>query len=185
MAPQASARLAWAVETLDVQPEDRVLELGCGHGVAVTLICDRLRGGRVVGLDRSPTMTSAAARRNAAVVASGRAAFLTAALDEAELGEGRFDKVLAVHFPPLLRGRPDRELNIVRSHLAEGGALHLVDQPLLADQGRPTADALVSRLEEHGFAVSSMLIEEVGTGPAICIVARPSGASSCSGIETA
>jgi len=49
----------------------------------------------------------------------------------------------------------------------------VVDQPLVADQARPTADALVSRLEEHGFAVSSVLIEEVGMGPAICIVARP------------
>jgi len=150
-----------------------VLEVGCGHGAAVTLICERLRGGRVVGLDRSPTMTSASARRNAAYVAAGRTTFLTAALHEADLGQERFDKVLAVHFPPLLRGPADRELEVIRNHLAEGGALHVVDQPLVADQARPTADALVSRLEEHGFAVSSVLIEEVGTGPAICVVARP------------
>ena len=87
-------------------------ELGCGHGVAVTLICERLRGGRIVGVDRSATMIAAGARRNEAHVAAGRAKFLTASLHEADLGDERFDKVLAVHFPPLLRGGSDRELEV-------------------------------------------------------------------------
>src|SRR3712207_358914 len=99
----ASARLAWAVETLDVQPGDRVLELGCGHGVALSLICARLRGGLAVGLDRSPKMTAEASRRTAGCIAAGRVRIVTAALHEADLGEERFGKVLAVHFPPLLQ----------------------------------------------------------------------------------
>src|SRR5918992_3937726 len=103
-------RLVWAVETLGVRPDDRLLEVGCGHGVAVSLVCERLAGGSILGIDRSAKMIEMAARRNAAHVAAGRAAFQVPALHEADLGDTRFDIICAIHVPVLLRGDPRREL---------------------------------------------------------------------------
>lgn len=172
MTPAASDRLTWAVDRLDVQPHDRVLEVGCGHGVAVSLMCARVRSGLVVGLDRSSAMIAAARRRNAAHVASGRARFVTAELRAADLEGQRFDKVLAVRFPPLLRGRPGPELAAIGHHLAEGGALYVTEQPLDAARAHSVADAIASRLDEHGFVVRSVLVEP-GERPALCVVATP------------
>ena len=36
MAGTASQRIVWAVDTLEVGPTDRLLEVGCGHGVAIS-----------------------------------------------------------------------------------------------------------------------------------------------------
>src|ERR687896_786143 len=64
MAGKASERFVWAVDTLEVRPADRLLEVGCGHGVAVSLVCERLMTGTITAIDRSPKMIEMAARRN-------------------------------------------------------------------------------------------------------------------------
>src|SRR5688500_20138430 len=89
-------RLRSVVEQLDIGPDDRVLEIGCGHGVAATIVCERLDRGRLTAIDRSAKMIAAAARRNAAYVESGKAEFLVADLNHLDLGDRGFDVIFAV-----------------------------------------------------------------------------------------
>ena len=81
-----SERLRAVVDGLDIRPGDRILEIGCGHGVAASLVCERLGDGRLTAVDRSAKMIDAAARRNAAHTDAGRAEFLAMKLEELELG---------------------------------------------------------------------------------------------------
>lgn len=98
-------RHRWAVEILRVRPDDRVLEIGCGHGVAVALVAERLTGsGRITAIDRSAKMARAARERNRTHLAAGRADVRQVALDRADFPAGSFDKVFAAHVGTLWRG---------------------------------------------------------------------------------
>jgi ubiquinone/menaquinone biosynthesis C-methylase UbiE len=115
-----SGRLQEVVEQLGLRPDDRVLEIGCGHGVAATLVCERLDGGRLTAVDRSPKMIDAAARRNACHVQAGTAEFLVRELEDLDLGDRRFDVVFAVRVG-LFHREPDRARSLVEPWLAPDG----------------------------------------------------------------
>ena len=117
-----SGRLERLVERLALRPGDRVLEIGCGHGVAATLVCARLGGGRYTAVDRSPKMIVAARRRNAEHVAAGRAEFLVMDLEALDLGERRFDVIFAARVG-LFHRQPARARACAEPWLARGGRL--------------------------------------------------------------
>src|SRR3979411_548681 len=62
----------WLVDLLDVQPEDRVLEVGFGPGVAIELIAARATRGLVAGVDPSVVMVRQATKRSWRGVQAGR-----------------------------------------------------------------------------------------------------------------
>lgn len=124
-----NGRLQIIVEQLNILPYERVLEIGCGHGVAATLVCERLEGGRLTAVDRSEKMIQAAERRNAAYIEAGRAEFLVADLEDMDLGERRFDKIFAVRVGLFYR-KPERARGLAERWLAPGGELFVFyDRP--------------------------------------------------------
>jgi ubiquinone/menaquinone biosynthesis C-methylase UbiE len=123
-----SERLRSIVEQLDIRPDDRVLEIGCGHGVAAMLVCERLDGGHLTAVDRSPKMIEAAERRNAEYVEAGKAEFLVVRLEDLELGDRRFDKIFAVRVG-LFHRDADRARGLVEPWLAPGGEVFAFFDP--------------------------------------------------------
>ena len=169
---QIPERLAWAVETLAVGPTDRVLEIGCGTGVAVALVCERLAGGRITAIDRSPAMVGAARKRNREHLASGKAVIEQVALKDADFGGERFDRIFAVNVNLFWLGPAD-EPTVVKRLLAPGGAAYLFYQPPSIAQVPRVVDGCGALLRSHGFAVETVIREELRGGPGVCIIARP------------
>ncbi len=122
------ARLEAVVDRLDVQPDDFVLEIGCGHGVAATLVCERLARGRLTAIDRSAKMIAAAERRNEAYVAEGKAEFVLGELETVDLRERRFDVVFAVRVG-LFHREPARARKLAERWLAPGGRVFAFFDP--------------------------------------------------------
>ena len=172
VAGKASARLAWAVETLAVEPGDRVLEVGCGHGVAASLVCERL--GRTA--DRDRPLGEDDRPRDAAQpehVAAGRARFAAVALEQADFGGERFDTIFGVHVAALWRSQA--ALAVVRAHLAPAGALYIVNQlpgrRTRAD-ARAFAEPVAAALRAHGLAVEAPRFADLEPSPVVCVIAR-------------
>lgn len=173
MAGKPSERFVWAVDTLAIDPDDRVLEVGCGHGVAVSLVCARLTNGRIMAIDRSSKMIEMATRRNREHVAEGRAVLRTTALEEADFGNERFDKIFAFNVAPFWL-QPEDALGIVRRHLAPEGAVYLFWDARHTQPGRARelADQLSEKGRLAGFSVSRALVEDLRPVPAVCVIAQ-------------
>ena len=90
-------RIRWAVETLVVGPDDRLLEIGGRPGAAASLVCERLDRGSLLVIDRSTAAIERTRRRNPEHVASGRLALETVDVADFDPGTARFDKVFAIN----------------------------------------------------------------------------------------
>lgn len=157
-----SERLAWAAEVVAPAETDRVLEVGCGHGVLLSLLAARVTGGEVVGVDRSATMTAAAGRRNAEAVAAGRVRLLTAPLTAAGLGKAPFDAVVsfdvrAFWTPPAV------EWDVVERVLRPGGRVVVAFSVMTADAFEPVTAAVARLAGERG--IGQVAVHRGATSP--------------------
>ncbi|WP_345607045.1 class I SAM-dependent methyltransferase [Pseudonocardia adelaidensis] len=148
------ARNRWAVELLDVRPTDRVIELGCGPGVAIAALATRATRGSVVGVDHSQVMIRQARRRNRAAVRAGRVRLVHAPVERLSVGDEPFDAALAVNTVGMWPDPPTRLREIARL-LRPGGRIAVVSQPRCPGATAATSAAaaaeLARLLTEAGF----------------------------------
>jgi SAM-dependent methyltransferase len=87
----------WSIGLLHLQPTDRILEIGFGAGRGLALALAQAHQGQVTGVDLSPTMIRAAARRNRTAVERGQLILVRGNIATLPFGEQRFDKVFSLH----------------------------------------------------------------------------------------
>lgn len=144
--PSNLERNRWAVDLLDIQPTDRVIEIGCGPGIAIAALAERACEGLVVGVDRSDVMIHQARRRNKEAIEAGRIRLVHAAIEHLDAVDGPFDAALAVNtvgFWP----EPTAQLRKMARMMRAGGRIALVSQPRC-----PGATAATSTEAGHGLA---------------------------------
>lgn len=141
-------RNRWVVSLLDVQPGQRILEVGFGPGVAIAETARRVGStGHVYGIDRSEVMLRHASRRNAAAVRSGRITLAQASVEALPSGfEGPFDAVYAVNSMGFWTSPAERLTELGRL-LAPGGRIAIATQPRGADGTRDPVLAACERME--------------------------------------
>ncbi|HLT11382.1 MAG TPA: class I SAM-dependent methyltransferase [Micromonosporaceae bacterium] len=169
MAAPVIDRARWAVQNLDVEPDDLVLEIGCGRGAAAALVCERLTTGRIVAIDRSPVMVTFAQRRNQRCLAAGRAEFLAVALADFNPGRQRFGKIFAVNVSAFWLGPALEELRHLQRLLARGGAIYLCYEQPTEERIAAIEERLIAGLTELGL-VTAARRSQTGRSARLCVI---------------
>ncbi|CAG7640306.1 class I SAM-dependent methyltransferase [Paenibacillus allorhizosphaerae] len=163
-------RIQWAVDVLEVAPYDRMLEIGCGPGSAVSLISRKLVDGMITAIDQSDKMIHKARKKNAEHELAGKAKFLAAKFHEAELGQSQFNKIFAVNIN-LFWKKADRELEIIRRRMSPEGTVYLFNQPPAADKLRFIAERTSQNLMNAGFGIKQVIVGNQKPVPVVCVIA--------------
>lgn len=121
-------RNAWAVLLLDVQPKDRVLEIGFGPGDALQGVCSLNTQGFTAGIDHSAVMVEQAQGRNKRAVKEKRLELREGSAMALPYADASFDKAFTINslhiWPDAMKG-----LQEMRRILKPGGLLVIVEQP--------------------------------------------------------
>lgn len=152
----------WALGSLDISDNSEVLDIGCGGGLAMSLLRQKFNGGVVAGVDYSPTAVEETTKFNKSAVECGGCTVTQGSVSELPFGNSRFDLVTAfetVYFWPELTQDFGEVLRVLRP----GGKLLIFnatdgltkEHASWAEQIEGmriyTADELSSMLREAGF----------------------------------
>jgi ubiquinone/menaquinone biosynthesis C-methylase UbiE len=148
-----------------------VLEIGCGNGIAASLICARFTTGHLTALDRSPTAMAAARKRLGKHLEAGRVSLLASSLAGATFRSRGFDRALAVNVNVFWLD-PEAELEVLARTMKPNGLLCLVYQPPRGSPIDRVVDGCSRHLREHGFKRVRSHSQAGEQGTLVCISAQ-------------
>jgi SAM-dependent methyltransferase len=181
MAHRASnvRRNRWVVSLLDVQPSDRILEVGFGPGIAIAALSDLVRDGVVFGVDHSDVMVRVARRRNAAAIRAGRVDLRLAAADALPDFGAQLDKVVAVNSMGFW-SQPVARLKELHGLLRAGGTIAVASQPrcpgATADTSSKAGREIETNLRAAGFSPTRVETLDLDP-PVVCVLAVSAGSA--------
>lgn len=171
--PSNRARNSWTVGLLECRPDDSVLEIGCGPGLALESCLKALPAGRVVGIDHSEAMIGQSGRRLRAALRDGRLELRVGGLELLSGWERTFDRVFSVNVVQFL---PDTDDAFARLYAAlkPGGRAATTYMPRSRNPTRDDALRMAERVARAKEAVrfEEIRVEELplGTVPALCVL---------------
>lgn len=161
------------VELMELRPDSRVLEVGCGPGLALLQTARLVSAGEVVGIDHSQVMIRQAVERIKRAGLVNRVALLERGCDALVEWPNHFDRIYSLNVIQFLPDRSAYVRDAFRA-LSKGGRLLTTYQPRL-DNDRPDgAQAMAAELcdlmQETGFKDVHQVPIYAGERPAICVI---------------
>jgi trans-aconitate methyltransferase len=147
-------RIRWAVDLMDVQPSDHILEIGCGPGAGAELICERLEDGRLFAIDRSESGVDRTKRRCARFVESGRLTVRQIDLATLRVPVKRLNKVFAFNVNLFWVRDCAAEVALLHERVLPGGAVYLFYEANRPELVPTIVTKASAALRDGGFRVA-------------------------------
>jgi SAM-dependent methyltransferase len=159
-------------EVLDINPSDKLLEVGCGTGVAAEMIAPFLDTGHLMAIDRSQIMISKSMKRNAVHVKNGKISFQAIELASLPKGKHEYSKIFAFNVNLFWTQKTICEdSEILRSHLKKKGLLYLFYQPPAESFVKKISEPVVRNLQTEQWRIENVLYDK--QTKCTCFIAKP------------
>lgn len=143
---------------MDVQPDQHLLEIGCGVGMAVEQIVPLLKTGKISAIDRSPSMIAKAVKRNAAGIQHDKAAFITTDLPGLSGSSQAYDTIFSSNVNFFWTNKSiQQEAALIKAFLKKKGTLYVFYGPLFAGGLDKVTGPAKTNLEREGFSILEMV----------------------------
>ena len=162
-------RIKWAVDLMDVQPGDQVLEIGCGAGAGAEAICSKLETGKLFAIDRSESGVDRTKRRNQKYVDAGRLVVRQIDLATLRVPVKRLNKAFAFNVNLFWVRACDDEIALLHERVVPGGAVYLFYEAARPELVPNIVKKASENLQRGGFRIS---VVEQKAPPVIGIIAK-------------
>jgi len=147
------ARIRWAVDFMDVQPGDHILEIGCGPGAGAELICSRLVTGKLFAIDRSESGVDRTKRRCQKYVDAGRLTVRQIDLATLRVPVKRLHKVFAFNVNLFWSRDASAEVALLHERVLPGGTVNIFYEATRREQVAEMIEKTGAVLQQAGFRV--------------------------------
>jgi ubiquinone/menaquinone biosynthesis C-methylase UbiE len=162
--PSNQERIHWTIALLDLKPDDRLLEIGFGPGMALELVSTMISEGFIVGIDHSEVMVRQASRRNARAIRDGKVMVRLGTVANLPKFNEPFDKIFTINSIHFWQ-EPVDCLKELWKLLRPGGLIAVTLQP----RSRSATDAttkeigaeVAMHLKRAGFAQCKLAIKHI------------------------
>ena len=139
--PSNQDRIRWTISLLNIKPDDRLLEIGFGPGLAIELVSKIASEGFIAGIDHSEVMVRQASKRNARAIRDGKVVLQLGSVSDLPKFNEPFDKIFAINSAHFWNGPVDC-LKELRKMLRPGGLMAVTLQP----RSRSATDATAKEI---------------------------------------
>ncbi len=159
-----------AEKLIQLKPHDNILEVGCGTGLLLSLICPVLVTGKVVAVDSSAAMIKMARKNNEKCEKEGRISFINENIADTLLEKSSFDKVVSFNLNIFLKSNIPA-IEIISQALKPGGDLYIFYQPPYSSTVA-IMNTAIDFISQHQFEIIQKFTGSELKVPAFCVHAK-------------